>query len=257
MIHIFNAPLRAVLVVCAGIGASACARPNLIPLVDRPPEPITVFRELAYAHPIDEVRRAYRLALEERGLILEPDSNGVVRATVGSDSPPGVVRVTFGPSDTLATRIRISYRYRPTDGDNYHFPYNIPILAAKHLDRSRAIVAFHQGIHPATLARCPEAAIDTTATIEEPRLAKGSGVFASRTLYTDEARSAGVQGVVYLGALVNESGSVDCIEVLSGLPHGLTASAIRTLSQTAFIPARQRGQPIRRRIILPVRFKLE
>ena len=222
-----------------------------------PPEPVSVSRELAYAHPLEEVRRAYVAVLEERGLRVEQDGAGALRATVGAGSSAGIVRVTLGPSDTLATRVSISYRYSETGNDFYHYPYRIPLLAARQLDRSLPIVSFNQAVYPPTAGACPEVPVDTTAAIEEPRPVDRPGLLALRTEYTEEARRRGVQGTVYLSGLVNASGGVDCIEVIAGLPYGLTESAIRTFRNIVFVPARQRGQPIRRRVILPIVFRLE
>ena len=219
-------------------------------------EPVTVSRQLAYAHPLDDVRSAYRAVLEERGLRVEQEGAGGLRAVVGPDSSPGIVHVAFGPSDTLATRVTISHRYGATGDDFYHYPYQVPLLVARRLDRSLAIVSFHQGVRPASLTACPRIAVDTTAPIQEPRPVAGSGAMAYRTEYTEEARRRGIQGMVYLAGVVSDSGRVECVEILAGLPYGLTESAIRTLMMTRFTPAQQRGRPIPRLVILPVRFRI-
>ena len=220
-------------------------------------EPVTVSRELAYAHPMDEVRRAYAAVLEERGLRVEQEGANVLRAAVGPDSSPGLVRVSFGPSDTLTTRVTITYRYGATGRDFYHYPYHVPALVARRLDRSLPLTSFHQGVYPASLGACPGVAVDTTAPIQEPRPLPGAGAMASRTQYTEEARARGIQGTVYLAGVVSDSGPVECVEVLSGLPYGLTESAVRTFMTTRFTPAQQRGQPVPRRVILPVTFRME
>jgi hypothetical protein len=69
--------------------------------------------------------------------------------------------------------------------------------------------------------------------------------------YTEEARSAAVEGVVVLAAVIDEHGRAREITVVAGLPHGLTQSAIAELMRCPFSPGERSGQavPVRLREI--------
>ncbi len=233
---------------------AGCARAISDPTpVPAEPVEVTVSRELAYAHPIDDVRRAYRDVLES--LRVDVDSTGALVATTPPTWSPGLLRVVIGPSDTLTTRVSISWRYGETGADFHHYPYLIPLAANARLDRTLEIILIPQEIHPRSLRRCPPTSTDT-AGVEDPRLVGGVASIANRIRYPEDARGKGIQGVVYLGAVIDEAGRVACIEVLSGLPGGFTQAAVSALRTSAFTPARRKGQPIARYVVQPVRFKL-
>jgi len=61
--------------------------------------------------------------------------------------------------------------------------------------------------------------------------------------YTDEARGNNVQGSVRLRIQLKANGNVGKIQVLEGLPFGLTEQALLAASQIKFIPAEVGGKP--------------
>ena len=69
-------------------------------------------------------------------------------------------------------------------------------------------------------------------------------LYAPQPLYTEEARRAGVQGVVILEAVVDAEGNVQNVKVLKGLPMGLDKSAADAVLSWRYEPARQNGQPV-------------
>lgn len=69
-------------------------------------------------------------------------------------------------------------------------------------------------------------------------------LYAPQPLYTEEARRAGVQGVVILEAVVDAEGNVTNVKVLKGLPMGLDQSAADAVMSWRYEPARQNGQPV-------------
>jgi TonB family protein len=62
--------------------------------------------------------------------------------------------------------------------------------------------------------------------------------------YTDQARQAGIQGIVILRAIVRKDGSVDSIQVVQGLGWGLDEAAADALRQWRFRPATMNGQAV-------------
>jgi len=91
----------------------------------------------------------------------------------------------------------------------------------------------------------------------------GSGVlppqkiYAPQPVYTEEARLGRIQGVVILEAIIDDKGNVQAVEILKGLPMGLSESAVETAKQWTFKPATLDGQPVPVYFNLTVRFSLQ
>ena len=76
--------------------------------------------------------------------------------------------------------------------------------------------------------------------------------------YTDEARTAGLEGTVVLDLIVGEDGHVRDVQVVSGLDHGLSASAVAALRDCTFTPGEKDGKPVPVRIRgFKIRFVLD
>lgn len=76
-------------------------------------------------------------------------------------------------------------------------------------------------------------------------------------LYTEVARREGLQGIVILQALINEQGVVEEVEVIKGLPLGLTETAIEALKKWTFEPATLDGKPVAVFYNLTFNFRLQ
>ena len=75
--------------------------------------------------------------------------------------------------------------------------------------------------------------------------------------YTEEARKEGLQGLVILQATITDEGLVEEIEVVEGLPLGLTEQAVEALRQWTFEPATLDGKPVAVYYNLTFNFRLE
>jgi len=62
--------------------------------------------------------------------------------------------------------------------------------------------------------------------------------------YTDEARQAGIEGVVFLSIVVDENGQPQAIRVARSLDPGLDQKAIEAVSQWRFRPGQKDGKPV-------------
>lgn len=82
-----------------------------------------------------------------------------------------------------------------------------------------------------------------------PPLADGKGIAPPRLVhrvdarYPREAQIAKVEGKVSLRFVVGEDGRVRDVEVIAGLPHGLTEAAIEAVGEWRFEPTRVEGRP--------------
>ena len=91
----------------------------------------------------------------------------------------------------------------------------------------------------------------TPLEVEGERIYKGKEVDKKLRLltkpepqYTDEAREKNVSGTVILRAVFSGTGEVRNIQVIKGLPYGLTEVAIRAAKVITFTPAMKDGKPV-------------
>ena len=75
--------------------------------------------------------------------------------------------------------------------------------------------------------------------------------------YPESARAAGVEGTVVLDIRIDESGRVTDIQVLRGLPLGVSQAAVEAVSRWRYRPARGRAGPVAARKIVRVQFSFE
>lgn len=75
--------------------------------------------------------------------------------------------------------------------------------------------------------------------------------------YPLSARRSGFEGLVKVSVLVDESGAVTGVEVLSSSGHAsLDQAVLDALRHAHFAPAQQDGKPVPGRVVIPVRFRL-
>ncbi|MEM1204700.1 MAG: TonB family protein [Acidobacteriota bacterium] len=72
--------------------------------------------------------------------------------------------------------------------------------------------------------------------------------------YPSQAWAAGVEGVIALMLTVDREGAVVGVDVLEGLPYGLTQAAVEAVRQWRFEPARRNGEPVAVRHRVTLRF---
>lgn len=75
--------------------------------------------------------------------------------------------------------------------------------------------------------------------------------------YTEEARMARIQGIVLLQAVLDPQGNVTRLQVLKGLPLGLTESALETVAQWKYKPATRDGKPVAVYLHLAISFSIQ
>jgi protein TonB len=77
-------------------------------------------------------------------------------------------------------------------------------------------------------------------------------------IYPMAAKSKGVQGVVYISALITKDGQLIEEEIVQGLGYGCDEAALKAIQTVPdeWIPAKFQGEPVTVRAILTVSFKL-
>lgn len=107
---------------------------------------------------------------------------------------------------------------------------------------------------PAPKTKLPE-------TVDGERIYKGEDVDKKAYIikkpeprYPEQARRAGIEGKVVLLAILASDGRVTHIEVLSGLPMGVTESAVAAAKTIKFLPARKNGAAVSEWVKLEYRY---
>ncbi len=89
-----------------------------------------------------------------------------------------------------------------------------------------------------------------------PEITAPRRIVTVEPIYPEAARRARIEGAVILSLIIGQSGTVESIEVLRGLPLGLTEAAVEAARQWVFEPSTYRGRPTAVQYNLTVRFTL-
>jgi protein TonB len=74
--------------------------------------------------------------------------------------------------------------------------------------------------------------------------------------YPRKAERDGVSGKVFVEFTVNESGGLERISILKGIGSGCDEEAQRVIALTKWNPGKQRGRPVKVRMVQPVNFSI-
>jgi protein TonB len=75
--------------------------------------------------------------------------------------------------------------------------------------------------------------------------------------YPNQAKRMGVEGKVYVQFVVDKDGSITEVKAIRGIGAGCDEEAVRILAEAPkWKPGKQRGRPVKQRIVLPINFKL-
>lgn len=92
---------------------------------------------------------------------------------------------------------------------------------------------------------------------EMPEIIGGLESIQKNIVYPEIAIRAGVEGTVYVMAFVNENGDVVRADVVKGIGAGCDEAAVAAVMKAKFKPGKQRGKPVKVRVMIPIRFKLK
>lgn len=90
-----------------------------------------------------------------------------------------------------------------------------------------------------------------------PGLINGIKSIQEKIYYTDLAIRAEIEGKVLIEAILDEKGNVMEATILRGIFGQLDEIALNAVKETKFIPAMQRGKPVKIKIVIPIKFQLK
>ena len=91
-----------------------------------------------------------------------------------------------------------------------------------------------------------------------PAIKGGMAAIGKKIRYPKIAKEMGIQGVVYVGFIVDEYGKVKEPKVLRSLAVPLDKEAIRVIEEgVKFTPGYHQGNAVPVRMVLPIRFRIQ
>ncbi len=85
----------------------------------------------------------------------------------------------------------------------------------------------------------------------------GLATIQNKVQYTEIAKRIGLEGTVYIEAIVDENGNVIESKVIKNIGGGLDEEALNAVASTKFHPGLQRGKAVKVRITIPIKFVLK
>lgn len=92
---------------------------------------------------------------------------------------------------------------------------------------------------------------------EQPTLVGGMKALQESVEYPEFAKKAGIEGRVFVQFVVDEQGNVQNPQVTRGVHKLLNEAAIEAVKKQEFEPGKQRGEPVKVQMSLPVTFRLQ
>jgi protein TonB len=115
---------------------------------------------------------------------------------------------------------------------------------------------------PIEIPKVEEEADQIFVIVEENAQPKGGlaefyQYVSSNIKYPSQARRLNVEGRVYVEFIVGKDGKISDATAVKGIGAGCDEEAVRIImAAPSWNPAKQRGKPVRQRMVLPITFKL-
>ncbi len=93
------------------------------------------------------------------------------------------------------------------------------------------------------------------AVEQMPEPIGGLAEIQKRVVYPNVALQTGIEGKVFVRALINEAGVVTQTEIVKGIGAGCDEAAADAVAKTIFKPGIQRGKPVKVQMTIPIVFK--
>ena len=92
---------------------------------------------------------------------------------------------------------------------------------------------------------------------EMPEPVGGIAAIGQKVRYPEIAKRAGIEGRVFVKAIIDTQGNVIETEVIKGLGAGTDEAAVEAIKNSKFIPGKINGKPVKVQVAIPILFKLQ
>jgi protein TonB len=89
---------------------------------------------------------------------------------------------------------------------------------------------------------------------EMPEPIGGIMAIQEKVYYTEIAKLAAIEGKVIVEALIDKNGNVTEVNLIQDIGGGLGEVAMNAVKNTRFTPGKQRGIPVKVKMIIPIKF---
>jgi protein TonB len=98
---------------------------------------------------------------------------------------------------------------------------------------------------------------DYAAVCETPPAPVGGDAAIYKNIdYPDMAKSAKLEGKVYVLVLINSNGGVDDAKLIKGIGLGCDEAAIKAIKKAKFSPGKNGGAAVKAKLTMAINFKL-
>ncbi len=78
----------------------------------------------------------------------------------------------------------------------------------------------------------------------------------SKIKYPEIAKKSGIEGKVFIMAMINENGTVDDVKIIKGIGGGCDEAAMKAVKDSKFSTAKNKGVNVKVKLSLSIEFKL-
>ncbi|MDX1701943.1 MAG: energy transducer TonB [Melioribacteraceae bacterium] len=92
---------------------------------------------------------------------------------------------------------------------------------------------------------------------EMPQIKGGIMELAKNIKYPKASKKEGIEGTVFVNAVIDAEGNVSSAKVEKGVDENLDAAAVKAVKMTKFIPGVKDGKKVKAEVTIPIKFKLD
>jgi TonB family protein len=225
-------------------------------LLPRDPVINTASRSAIYTLNPALVTRAYRDAMKAVGAEIVVESGGTLVGRIRQGSQDIQVHTSVLPTGA-GTEAIVTFEYWMDYPRFVHYAHEIEIAATRMLMAESSVRRVPEYVYPEGASSCALPYDVDHASAKPPAFVDGPRAIDQTLGYHPKAAEAGIEGEVYILAVIGVEGRVTCAEVISGLPHGLNQNAIAAVLRTRFHPARVGEQAVPSAHLFPVMFRID
>jgi len=205
-------------------------------------EPIT---QKAYLQFYDSIKSSFELMGEEEKENFIVDYRLLVNET-GRVDKIQIIKSNYSEIDKLFSEIVKDFKFESATKDGQSVKSIFPLRFRKELFTSNF-----------QMSDAPGKETYFVKVEEMPEPIGGMKSIQEKILYPEIAKRAGIEGRVFVLAFIDETGNVADAKVIKGIGAGCDEAALEAVKQTKFIPGKQKGEPKKVQVSIPIVFKLQ